>query len=49
MRCTDLAKLTLIGRLGKNPEVRLTKNEKEYVAFVLFCDATNVVIADEPM
>jgi hypothetical protein len=33
-RAHDLAKLTLIGRLGKDPEVRTTVNDKEYVTFV---------------
>ena len=31
----DLAKLTLIGRLGKDPEVKTTKTDKEYVTYVL--------------
>lgn len=30
----DLAKLVLIGRLGKNPEVRTTRSDKEYVSYV---------------
>ena len=34
MRSSDLAKLILIGRLGKEPELRYTKNEKEYVSLV---------------
>lgn len=29
-----MAKLLLIGRLGKDPEVRYTKTEKEYVSYV---------------
>ncbi|KAG9317168.1 hypothetical protein JVU11DRAFT_1360 [Chiua virens] len=29
----DLAKLVLIGRLGKEPELRTTKNDKEYVSY----------------
>ncbi|KAJ7507448.1 hypothetical protein B0H11DRAFT_1705819, partial [Mycena galericulata] len=29
----DLAKLTLIGNLGRDPEVKMTKNEKEYVSY----------------
>lgn len=33
-RTSDMAKLVLIGRLGKDPEVRYTKNEKEYVLCV---------------
>ncbi|KAJ7499231.1 hypothetical protein FB451DRAFT_1334721 [Mycena latifolia] len=28
----DLAKLTLIGNLGRDPELKTTKNEKEYVS-----------------
>lgn len=31
---SDLSKLTLIGRLTKDPETRLTKNEKEYCVYV---------------
>ena len=34
-RAADLAKLTLIGRLGKDPEVKTTKTDKEYVTYVL--------------
>ncbi|KAH7916815.1 hypothetical protein BJ138DRAFT_1121618 [Hygrophoropsis aurantiaca] len=34
-RAYDLAKLTLIGRLGKDPEVRTTKSEKEYVSYTV--------------
>jgi len=34
-RASDLAKLTLIGRLGKDPEVRTTKNDKEYVSYTV--------------
>ena len=34
-RAADLAKLTLIGRLGKDPEVKTTKTDKEYVTCVL--------------
>ncbi|KAG6877849.1 hypothetical protein C0993_003222 [Termitomyces sp. T159_Od127] len=37
-RASDLAKLTLIGHLVKDPETRYTKNEKEYVLYVV---ATN--------
>ena len=36
-RSADLAKLVLIGRLGKVPELRYTKNNKEYVQYVLDC------------
>ncbi|KAJ6627521.1 hypothetical protein B0H10DRAFT_2210436 [Mycena sp. CBHHK59/15] len=32
-RRADLAKLTLIGNLGKNPELKVTKNDKEYVSY----------------
>ena len=34
-RASDMAKLTLIGRLGRDPEVRTTKTEKEYVSYAL--------------
>jgi hypothetical protein len=34
-RSYDLAKLVLVGRLGKEPELRTTKNDKEYVSSVL--------------
>ncbi|KAI9001315.1 hypothetical protein BD414DRAFT_511867 [Trametes punicea] len=34
-RSTDMAKLLLIGRLGKDPEVRYTKTNKEYVAYTI--------------
>lgn len=34
-RSHDLAKLTLIGRLGKTPEVRTTKTDKEYVTYTV--------------
>ena len=30
-RSSDVSKLILIGRLGKEPEVRTTKSDKEYV------------------
>ncbi|KAJ6567177.1 single-strand binding protein family-domain-containing protein [Mycena vulgaris] len=29
----NLAKLTLIGNLGRDPELKTTKNEKEYVSY----------------
>ncbi|KAJ7774205.1 single-strand binding protein family-domain-containing protein [Mycena maculata] len=29
----DLAKLTLIGNLGRDPELKTTKNDKEYVSY----------------
>ncbi|KIJ70438.1 hypothetical protein HYDPIDRAFT_105157 [Hydnomerulius pinastri MD-312] len=34
-RSYDVAKLVLIGRLGKDPEVRTTKSEKEYVSYTV--------------
>ncbi|CDO74288.1 hypothetical protein BN946_scf184663.g9 [Trametes cinnabarina] len=34
-RSADMAKLLLIGRLGKDPEVRYTKNDKEYIAYTV--------------
>ncbi|KAJ7781568.1 hypothetical protein B0H16DRAFT_1710764 [Mycena metata] len=32
-RTLDLAKLTLIGNLGRVPELKTTKNDKEYVSY----------------
>ncbi|KAG7097237.1 hypothetical protein E1B28_004608 [Marasmius oreades] len=37
-RTGDLAKLTLIGRLGKEPEVKRTKNDMEFITYTV---ATN--------
>ncbi|KAF9452148.1 hypothetical protein P691DRAFT_697651 [Macrolepiota fuliginosa MF-IS2] len=38
----DLAKLTLIGRVARDPETRLTKNEKEFLAYtVITTSSTN--------
>ncbi|OSX59295.1 hypothetical protein POSPLADRAFT_1172552 [Postia placenta MAD-698-R-SB12] len=34
-RSADVAKLMLIGRLGKDPELRSTKNDKEYVQYTV--------------
>ncbi|KAI0069145.1 nucleic acid-binding protein [Artomyces pyxidatus] len=34
-RSSDVAKLILIGRLGKEPEVRTTKTDKEYVTYTV--------------
>ncbi|KAI0285105.1 single-strand binding protein family-domain-containing protein [Russula aff. rugulosa BPL654] len=32
-RSSDVSKLILIGRLGRDPEVRMTKNDKEYISY----------------
>ncbi|KAG6866502.1 hypothetical protein C0991_003046 [Blastosporella zonata] len=34
-RASDLAKLTLVGNLIKDPEVRQTKNDREYVVYTV--------------
>lgn len=34
-RSADLSRLSLIGTLVRDPETRLTKNDKEYVMYVL--------------
>ncbi|KAF5369756.1 hypothetical protein D9758_001338 [Tetrapyrgos nigripes] len=34
-RASDLAKLTLIGRLGRDPEVKFTKNNSEFVTYTV--------------
>jgi single-stranded DNA-binding protein len=34
-RSADISKLILVGRLGKDPEVRTTKNDKEYVSYTV--------------
>jgi len=44
--CQDVAKLTLIGRLGKDPETRTTRNNKEYVSYVI--GTTNPSLAPGP-
>jgi len=34
-RSSDVSKLILVGRLGRDPEVRMTKSEKEYVSYTV--------------
>ncbi|KAH9482960.1 Single-stranded DNA-binding protein rim1, mitochondrial [Psilocybe cubensis] len=34
-RASDLSKLTLIGNLARDPEARLTKNDKEYITYTV--------------
>jgi len=34
-RAYDVSKLILIGRLGRDPEVRTTKSDKEYVSYTV--------------
>jgi len=34
-RATDIAKLILVGRLGGEPQVKLTRNDKEYITYVV--------------
>ncbi|KAI0637924.1 hypothetical protein C8Q77DRAFT_1088471 [Trametes polyzona] len=34
-RSADMAKLLLIGRLGRDPDLRYTKNNKEYVSYTI--------------
>ncbi|PVG01026.1 nucleic acid-binding protein [Serendipita vermifera] len=34
-RASDVAKVILVGRLGREPEVRTTKSDKEYVSYVV--------------
>jgi len=34
-RASDVSKLILVGRLGKDPEVRTSKHDKEYVSYVV--------------
>lgn len=46
-RAADMAKLCLIGRLGKEPELRYTKTNKEYVSCVPpFPTRVRCVVAD---
>lgn len=44
-RAADVAKVILVGRLGREPEVRTTKSDKEYVSYVLFHPSFNVLDA----
>ncbi|KAJ4499987.1 hypothetical protein C8R41DRAFT_812810 [Lentinula lateritia] len=37
----DVAKLTLVGRLGRDPEVKQTKNDNEYVTYVVATSSFN--------
>ncbi|KAE9405967.1 hypothetical protein BT96DRAFT_1015221 [Gymnopus androsaceus JB14] len=37
----DVAKLTLVGRLGRDPEVKETKNSNEYVTYVVATNSFN--------
>jgi hypothetical protein len=39
-RSSDVSKLILVGRLGKDPELRITKSDKEYVSYVAFPTVT---------
>lgn len=43
-RLHDVSKLTLIGRLGRDPEVKSTKNGKEYIQYVVYSTIWNVKI-----
>jgi hypothetical protein len=45
-RASDVAKLILVGRLGKDPEVRTSKNDKEYVSYVVVSANTRVQTFD---
>ncbi|TFK56183.1 nucleic acid-binding protein [Heliocybe sulcata] len=35
MVAADLSKLTLIGRLGRDPETRKTRNDEEYISYTV--------------
>ncbi|KAF7331873.1 Single-stranded DNA-binding protein [Mycena kentingensis (nom. inval.)] len=46
-RTNDLAKLTLIGHLGKAPELKTTKNDKEYVSYSVATSAPVGISGEE--
>jgi single-stranded DNA-binding protein len=39
-RASDLSKLSLIGYLARDPETRLTKNDKEFVSYTVVTKTT---------
>ncbi|KAH8830630.1 hypothetical protein DL96DRAFT_1593720 [Flagelloscypha sp. PMI_526] len=45
-RAADMAKLTLIGRLGAEPETRMGKNEKEFVQYSVGVSGPSTVDAN---
>nr|GAT53830.1 single-stranded DNA-binding protein [Mycena chlorophos] len=47
-RANDLAKLTLIGTLGRAPELKMTKNEKEYVSYSVATSTSAGLVDGEP-
>ncbi|ESK93717.1 single-stranded dna-binding protein [Moniliophthora roreri MCA 2997] len=46
-RTLDVAKLTLIGRLGREPEVKKTKNDMEFVTYTVATNSYPPASADE--
>ncbi|KAF7776290.1 hypothetical protein Agabi119p4_4683 [Agaricus bisporus var. burnettii] len=46
-RAADLAKLTLIGRIAKEPESRLTKNEKRFIAYTIVTSSGSTTVQGE--